>query len=128
MSNRIVSQEFVFFPNAAIKMGCKCVAWATQWAFASLQFAILFGIFLLMAVFRMLFLIPVGPDWMLAASFIRARGTLVLARQMDRASDLLGEELVHISDDLFDNCFVGPFAPAVVSSAEVKTMAEAGVF
>ena len=76
----------------------------------------------------MLFLIPVGPVWMRAASFIRARGTLVLARQLDRASDLLGEELVHISDDLFDNCFVGPFAPAVVSSAEVKTMAEAGVF
>jgi hypothetical protein len=104
-------------------MGYGCVAWATQRAFALLQFAILIGIALLMAVFRMLFLIPVGPVWMLAASFIRARGTLVLARQLDRASDRLGEELVHISDDLFDNCFVGPFAPAVVSSAEVETMA-----
>jgi len=76
MSDRIVSQEFLFFQNAAIILRYGCIDWTLQRAFALLQFAMLIGIALLKAVCRMLFLILVRPVWMLATSFIRARGTL----------------------------------------------------
>jgi hypothetical protein len=34
---------------------------------------------------------------------------------------------MRISEDLFDNCFVGSFVPAAVSFADVETMAITGV-